>query len=96
MDKKVDWMKTPADGFLLEAEKFDNEKDAAKHFGMGVARYRDVRTDALISVKANTTFAVRYFVATHPMATRAEIAEALGTSESTVRELLKHGRYLRR
>lgn len=91
MDKKAEWVKTPAENFLLKSSDFTNEKDAAEYFGMAMTDYRSTHFAARLASRANFVFTVRYYQATHPMATMAEVAEALGTKESVVRELLENG-----
>lgn len=89
--EKVDWMKTPAEEFLLKSNDFTNERDAAEYFGMGMTDYRAARWSARIASRANLVFTVRYYQGTHPLATMAEVAEGLGIKESTVKELLENG-----
>lgn len=91
MDKKVDWMKTPTEEFLLKANDFTNERDAAEYFGMNMTDYRSTRLAARVASRANLVFTVRYYQGTHPMETMAEVAAGLGIAESTVKELLQNG-----
>lgn len=89
--KKANWMKTPAEDFLLKANDFTDERDAAEYFGMNMTDYRATRWAARVSSRANLVFTVRYYQGTHPMETMAEVAAGLGIAESTVKELLENG-----